>query len=178
MGTIRPALLLWPISLAVFLPGLSIVKANNDPVSSEAVEFFEKKIRPVLAANCYNCHSADNKASGGLRVDDRNGLIAGGGRGAGVVPGKPDESLILRAVLKTDEKLQMPPDSKLTDEEIADLRTWIETGAAWPSPEVPYEVTEGNPHYEDLKKHHWSWQLLTNPAMPIGRLCFVESLSI
>ena len=166
MCTIRPALLLWPISLAVFLPGLSIVKANDAPVSSEAVEFFEKKIRPVLAANCYNCHSADNKASGGLRVDDRNGLIAGGGRGAGVVPGKPDESLILRAVLKTDEKLQMPPDSKLTDEEIADLRTWIETGAAWPSPEVPYELTEGNPHYEDLKKNHWSWQLLTNPAVP------------
>ncbi len=60
----------------------------------------------------------------------------------------------------------MPPDSKLTNEEIADLRTWIESGAAWPAPEVPYELTEGNPHYEALKKNHWSWQPLANPTVP------------
>ncbi len=161
------ALLLQPIALAAALFCSTIVAhADEAPASAEAIEFFEKKIRPILANNCYNCHSADNKAAGGLRVDDRNGLIAGGGRGAGVVPGKPDESLIIKAVLKTDEKLQMPPDSKLTNEEIADLRTWIESGAAWPAPEVPYELTEGNPHYEALKKNHWSWQPLANPTVP------------
>ena len=84
-------------------------------------EFFEKKIRPMLVGNCYTCHSADTNSRGGLRVDDRNGLLTGGGRGPAIVPGKPEESVLIRAVRHTDEKLKMPPETRLAEEQVADL---------------------------------------------------------
>ena len=113
-----------PVAVVLVFPFRSALADEAKP-SAEALEFFEKKIRPLLVNNCYNCHSADNKPAGGLRVDDRNGLLAGGGRGAAVVVGNPDESVLIRAVLKTDAKLKMPPDSQLTEDEINDLRKWI-----------------------------------------------------
>lgn len=154
-----------PVAAVLVFPIRSVLADEAKP-SAEALEFFEKKIRPLLVNNCYNCHSADNKAAGGLRVDDRNGLLTGGGRGAAVVVGNPDESVLIRAVLKTDAKLKMPPDSQLTEEEINDLRQWINDGAVWPGPEVPYELTEANPEYETLRKNHWAWQPLQSPAVP------------
>lgn len=80
------------------------IAANIEP-TAEQLAFFEQKIRPLLVENCYTCHSADTNAQGGLRVDDRNGLLAGGNRGAAVVPGKPEESLLLQAVSHTDKRL-------------------------------------------------------------------------
>src|SRR5262245_42154295 len=94
--------------------------------SEEArLEFFEKKVRPVLVANCYNCHSATTNSKGGLRVDDRGGLLAGGGRGPALVPGAPDKSLLLQAVRHTHDQVKMPPKQPLTEAEIADLAQWI-----------------------------------------------------
>ena len=105
-----PVLARWwrilPVAVVLVFPFRSSLADEPKP-SPEALEFFEKKIRPLLVNNCYNCHSADNKAAGGLRVDDRNGLLAGGGRGAAVVVGNPDESVLIRAILKTDAKLKM-----------------------------------------------------------------------
>ena len=154
-----------PVAVVLVFPFLSALADEAKP-SAEALEFFEKKIRPLLVNNCYNCHSADNKTAGGLRVDDRNGLLAGGNRGAAVVVGNPEESVLIRAVLKTDAKLQMPPDSQLSEDEINDLRKWIADGAVWPGPEVPFELTEVNPEYETLRKNHWAWQPLQSPAVP------------
>lgn len=84
------------ITLAI--PGLA-AGANPAPGDTSArVEFFEEKVRPILAGHCYACHSADTKPAGGLRVDGLNGLIAGGNKGPAVVPGKPEESLLLKRV--------------------------------------------------------------------------------
>ena len=83
--------------------------SNRD---SAKVEYFEKLIRPLLIDNCYNCHSADNGGKGGLRVDDRNGLIEGGSRGPGISPGKPAESLLIKAV-RHQGGLEMPQKSNL-----------------------------------------------------------------
>jgi cytochrome c553 len=94
------------------------------------IEFFEKKIRPLLADNCYNCHSANTNTNGGLRVDDRKGLINGGGRGPAIVPGNPEKSLLLQAVKQTHKQLKMPPKKHLSDQEIADLTQWIKDGRA------------------------------------------------
>ena len=164
-----PVLARWwrilPVAVVLVFPFRSSLADEPKP-SPEALEFFEKKIRPLLVNNCFNCHSADNKAAGGLRVDDRNGLLAGGGRGAAVVVGNPDESVLIRAVLKTDAKLKMPPDSQLTEDDINDLRKWITEGAVWPGPEVPFELTEANPEYETLRKNHWAWQPLQSPVVP------------
>src|SRR5437870_4428224 len=104
-----------------------------------ALDFFEKKIRPVLVENCYNCHSANTNSKGGLRVDDRNGLTVGGGRGPAIVPGQPEKSLLMAAVRQTHDKVKMPlaPAKRLNEEQIADLSRWIKDGAAWPKPRVP-----------------------------------------
>src|SRR5580765_7769994 len=89
--------------------------------ANEKIEFFEARVRPVLAANCYACHT-DSKL-GGLRVDSRVALLQGGKSGPAIVPGRPDESLLIKAVRQVDPNLKMPMGgTKLKDNEIADLR--------------------------------------------------------
>ena len=81
------------VALNALLTAGGIASAQNAPRDDQAlVEFFEKKVRPVLANNCFNCHSANTNTRGGLRLDDRNGMIAGGGSGPAVVPGHPEKS--------------------------------------------------------------------------------------
>ena len=131
------------------------------------MEFFEKKIRPILADHCYNCHSADTKPSGGLRVDDRNGLLMGGDDGPAIVAGDPDNSLLLERIVHAAGKKKMPKEGKLlTETEIADLTTWIKNGVAWPREKIPPSLGRAKPFYNDLKAHHWAWQPLTDPAVP------------
>ena len=129
------------------------------------IEFFEKRVRPVLANNCFNCHSAFNNSMGGLRVDDRNGLIQGGGRGPAVVPGDPEKSRLIQAIRQTGD-LKMPPKKKLSDEEIADLTIWVADGAAWPEPKLPASIGKSAAEYEQLRKEHWAWQPLKRAQVP------------
>jgi hypothetical protein len=132
-----------------------------------AVEFFEKKVRPILASNCYACHSADTKPAGGLRVDDRNGLLAGGNTGPAVVPGKPGESLLLKRVSDQDAKRRMPKEGQhLSEEQVAVLTKWVQEGAAWPALAVPSSLGKPKARYEKLKKEHWAWQPLGTPSVP------------
>ena len=84
-------------------------------------DFFETRIRPVLVANCYSCHSA-KKASGGLALDSKAGVDRGGSRGTAISTGNPDGSLLYRAVSYRDPELKMPPSGKLPDAVIADFR--------------------------------------------------------
>ena len=135
------------------------------PDDAARLEFFERKIRPIFAGHCYTCHSANTNSRGGLRVDDRNGLLTGGGRGPAIVPGHPEDSLLIRAVRHTDGKLKMPPDSQLTEEQIADLARWIEQGAAWPADSDWTPIDPGS-EYEELRKSHWAWQPLRDPPIP------------
>jgi hypothetical protein len=102
------------------------------------LEFFEKKVRPLLAARCYKCHStAANKTKGGLALDSRSRILKGGGNGPVVAPGNVDQSLLIKAVRYQDESLRMPPDAKLSAGEIAILEEWIRRGAAAPDAPVP-----------------------------------------
>ena len=141
--------------------------AARSETNEAQLEFFEKKIRPLLIDNCYTCHSASTNAKGGLRVDDRNGLIQGGNSGPAVVPGQPEKSLLLQRVLHKDAKKKMPLEGKpLTHEQVADLTLWIKDGMAWPALNVPASVGKPKAWYEDLKKSHWAWQPLTDPKAP------------
>jgi hypothetical protein len=98
---------------------------------SAGLQHFEQKIRPVLAQHCYKCHSADaKKLRGGFRLDTRAGLLKGGDSGPALVPNKPTESLILKAI--RHDGLEMPPDEKLPDAVIADFERWIQLGAPDP----------------------------------------------
>src|SRR5262245_24113183 len=95
-----------------------------DP-SREQLEFFEKKIRPVMVPHCYKCNAAQAaKVKGGLRLDSRDGLLKGGDSGPALVPGNPAASLLLKALRYGDVK--MPPTGKLPDAVIADFQTWIQ----------------------------------------------------
>ena len=109
---------------------LSPLQAEEDldPVQAE---FFETKIRPVLVQHCYSCHSLDSDAvKGGYLLDSRKAIRQGGDSGAGVVPGKPEESLLLSAM--EYESFEMPPKGKLSEEIIKDFETWIKNGAVDP----------------------------------------------
>src|SRR5688572_16032882 len=98
-----------------------------------STEFFESKIRPVLAAKCYACHNSKMKEPKGyLTLDSREGVMKGGTLGPALVPGKPADSKLLHAMRYADPHLQMPPSGKLGDEVIADFETWIAGGAPDP----------------------------------------------
>ncbi len=131
-----------------------------------ALEFFEKKVRPVFVAHCFNCHSANTNSRGGLRVDDRNGLIAGGDRGPAVVPGDPEKSLLMQAIRHTHRELKMPPKEQLTEEQIADVARWIKDGAAWPEVQATVKLGRAPPEYAKLRAEHWAWQALRAPRVP------------
>ena len=101
--------------------------------ADEATAFFESRIRPVLVEHCYKCHSGRTKSpKGGLRLDSREALLRGGGNGPAIVPGKPDDSLLIKAFSHEGEVAEMPPDEKLPDRVLADFRRWIASGAPDP----------------------------------------------
>jgi hypothetical protein len=107
--------------------------APHEPTPEQAA-FFHQNVEPVLTNHCYDCHSAATKSAGGLRLDDLDALLKGGKTGAAIVPGKPDDSLLLQRVLESDSKKRMPKgDDPLFDKEIANLKTWIADGAYWPT---------------------------------------------
>jgi len=138
------------------------------PDSPEALEFFEAKIRPIFIAHCHKCHSADaGKREGGLRVDSREDIRRGGDTAPAVVPGDLEKSLLLSAVKWVDKDLRMPPDKKLSAAQIADLETWIRSGAADPRNADPGSAPR--PKYgmslEDGRKF-WSFQPVADPPIP------------
>ena len=155
-----------PIPLALAAAPTAAPAGPAPPDRATAIEFFEKKVRPVLVTSCYSCHSADTNSKGGLRVDDRNGLIAGGSTGPAVVPGDPEESLLIKAVHYSDETLKMPPKTQLSAEQVADLTKWIADGAAWPEEALPDSVGKANARYDTLREQHWAWQPLRSPEAP------------
>ena len=108
---------------------LPILNAQAPPAASP--DFFETKVRPILADNCYSCHT--DSELGGLRLDSAAAMLKGGRRGAAVVPGDPDKSLLIQAVRQTDPKLKMPMGGKLKDSEVEDLVAWVKAGAVWPA---------------------------------------------
>ncbi len=112
--------------------GLALLAPAQDP-DRAGIEFFEKRIRPVLVERCYTCHSAQAaKVKGGLLLDSREGSLKGGNQGRALVPGDPERSLLVKALRWADPDLQMPPKEKLPDEQIADFEAWVRRGAPDP----------------------------------------------
>lgn len=153
-------LVLW--LLAVML-GLNVSYSRTAEPTREGVEFFEKKIRPVLVEHCYKCHSAEAKKSkGGLVVDTRQGLLDGGETGPAVVPGNPIRSLLLKAL--THDGLKMPNGTtKLPGTVIADFETWIKLGA--PDPRTGKSVARKGIDYDEGRKH-WAYLPVPSPRLP------------
>ncbi len=138
-------------------------------ISPEQAEFFERRIRPLFAAKCYDCHGPKvSKPMGGLRLSSKSGLSKGGDSGP-VVGGSADSSRLLRAVTYKDPTLQMPPKGKLSDTEIADLRRWVEMGAPDPrtDSEEPSQMSARKGIDFERARKWWSFQpLKTSPTVP------------
>lgn len=135
---------------------------QDKPVSADAVRFFESRIRPVLAENCFRCHGPD-KQKDGLRLDSLACMKTGGKQGTVLVPGKAAESLLIQAVNHTGG-LKMPPKGKLTREQIADLARWVTMGAPWPAGAAPARPAEFR--ISDQARAHWAFQPVKRPAVP------------
>ena len=154
----------WRLSGLGFLSMLlfSMVGSSAD-LPPQQLQFFENRIRPVLAENCYKCHSQQaEKIKAGLLLDTREGMLKGGDSGPAIAPGDPEASLMIKAVRYTDPDLQMPPKgNKLPDAAIADLTTWIKMGAP-----DPREATAAQKSWADPGKTHWAWQPLKKPSVP------------
>src|SRR6204780_1075253 len=97
--------------------------------SAQGPDFFENKVRPILAENCYDCHTSAEM--GGLRVDSRERILQGGKSGPAVMPGDPDKSLLIQAVRQSGD-LKMPKGGKLKPAEVQALSDWVKMGAPWP----------------------------------------------
>lgn len=155
------------VLLAVVLVGAAPICAAEPAVqpSPEAVRFFESRVRPVLVDNCFKCHG-DKKQRGNLRVDSRAALMSGGDQGAAVVPGKPEESLLLKAV-RYDDDLKMPPTKKLTKKQIADLAQWVRMGLPWPNSDGPSAASRKREFHINERDHaHWAFQPIKRPPIP------------
>ena len=129
---LRLSIMPTPSNCHLLIAILAIVSSGKSLAADDATELFESKIRPVLVDVCFKCHGGD-KDSGSLRVDSREALLKGGDTSPAFVPGKPGESLLLKAIRHSDDDLKMPPDKRLPDETIAAFETWIAAGAPWPA---------------------------------------------
>jgi cytochrome c553 len=135
-----------------------------------ALAHFESNVRPLLIDRCQKCHEGD-EAKSGLRLDSRAAILAGGDSGPAVVPGKPDESLLIEAV-RHSGALKMPPKARLTDAEIANLARWVEQGAPWPGaadaaedrPAAPAGTLDADALAE--RAEHWAFQPIATRAPP------------
>jgi mono/diheme cytochrome c family protein len=157
-------------SFAALLLAAPSLQAGEPPQpAAAAVKFFEERVRPVLAENCQECHGAQ-KQKGGLRLDSRAALLRGGDSGPAVLPGKPDNSLLIQAV-RRGERVQMPPRRTLPPRAVADLAAWVRMGAPWPTDTaaVRNEPASGGPAFTAEEKAFWAFQTPVRPPVPAVR---------
>ncbi|MCB1064862.1 MAG: PSD1 domain-containing protein, partial [Verrucomicrobiae bacterium] len=164
-------ILRFSLSAIVATTGLSCfgqsMQAAEAAPSAEALKFFESKVRPVLAENCYGCHGED-KVKGELRLDHINAILKGGESGPALVKGDPKASLLIEVVSRTNPDLSMPPKEKdaLSKEQVADLETWITMGAPWPQTESFTEVERDENGFTAEDKAWWAIQPLAKVTPP------------
>jgi mono/diheme cytochrome c family protein len=152
------ALSLAAVSLLAVAPSCFAADAAAD---RRAAEFFETRVRPVLAESCVSCHGPD-KQRGGLRLDSRAALLKGADSGPVLVAGEPDKSAIVRVVRYAD-KIKMPPKTRLAPPAVEALTAWVRTGAPWPDGPA---VAAQRPSPDEARQRHWSFQPVKNPAIP------------
>ncbi|REJ96176.1 MAG: DUF1549 domain-containing protein [Planctomycetota bacterium] len=136
-------------------------------IAEDGDDFFESEVRPILVDRCYECHSEEaGERSGGLWLDRKAGWIEGGDSGPAIVPGKVDASLLIRSVRYRDEDLQMPPDGRLSEEEIATIEKWVAMGAPDPrEAEIIGAVRREEIDYE-LARQGWPYRPHQSPPVP------------
>lgn len=140
-------------------PAATISSADS-PETITKLEFFEKRIRPLLIAECYSCHSGQAKRiEGSLRLDHPTFINAGGDSGAAIDPSDRDASPLLAAVRR--DGIEMPPSGPLSPEDVQAIEQWVKEGAIWPNEPIPTrdpKPTESSFDLEARKQSHWAWK--------------------
>ena len=144
--------------------GIALVSTTgrSDSPNSADVEFFEKQVRPILSQHCYECHS-EKKTKGNLRLDTSGGWLKGGDTGPAIVPGHPDDSLLIAALRHDGGDVAMPPNGKLPSEIIKVLEEWVARGAPAPATDINPLPRE---HNVEKGRSHWSYQPVVQPNLP------------
>lgn len=160
-----------PVARAVIAILLVQAAAAFAAPTAQEVEFFEKKIRPILASECYECHGQE-KQKGGLRLDYRDATLKGGETGAAIVPKDPKKSLLIQAITHENAEIKMPKKRpKLDAAVIDDFIAWVKMGAPDPRNEPSVVATNSGPTWQEtlaLRKKWWSLQPVKKPPVPGG----------
>ena len=158
-----------PLPRIILLVATLVAGAGRIAPADEAgVDASPAAIRLLLSSRCGKCHD-ESMAKGGLSLASAAGLLAGGDSGPAIVPGRPEESLLLAAVGYADDRVQMPPDGKLSKTEIASLTAWVHQGAPWPEGEAPVGPASGRPtarRITDVDRAHWAFQPVRDGEPP------------
>jgi hypothetical protein len=158
----------WFVALCIAFSAIPAFAADPVKPTAAQLEFFETKVRPLLADHCYSCHG-EKKQSAGLRFDTIAGLKAGADDGPVVAPGDPAKSRLIKSV-KREGEFPMPPKNALPPEAVAVLTEWVKTGAA-----IPEDIAKGPT--TDPKKH-WAFQPVKPPQVPKGSANPVDAFVI
>jgi cytochrome c553 len=150
-------------AVVVLLSAMRLLQAQTPNAADP--DFFETKVRPVLANNCFSCHA--ESGLGGLRLDSEEAMMKGGMRGTDVVPGDPGKSRLITAIKQTDAGLKMPLGGKLSDPEIAVLEAWVKAGAVWPKSSAKSIATgPGKYTISPERRAFWSFKPLQDTPVP------------
>ena len=170
------------LSSGLAAAGAPAAEAPAGTADPDGVAYFEQRVRPLLTSNCLKCHGGEAKIKGGLRLTSRESLLKGGDTGTAAVPGAPDKSLLIEAIHYGGE-LKMPPDQKLSAEQVATLTEWVKRGLPW-TPDldltpagvaVDAPAHAGPPKPEDARGF-WSFQPVRRPDVPAAnRLDWVRN---
>ena len=162
------------ILIANFFAVSLAVAVDTITPNAEQLEFFENKVRPLLADKCYRCHSAKaeekEKLKAGLFLDSRAGLLKGGDSGSALTPGDPSKSFLVEAVNYRNEDMEMPPKGKLKEEQIKILTDWVKMGAPWPGADTTSEIAQAQPKeaydWDRFRREHWSFKPVVKSDLP------------
>ncbi len=146
---------------------LTCAAIAQTPARTESIDFFEKRIRPVLVKSCFQCHGG-GQTKGGFSLETRGGVLAGGKSGPAVVLGKPEESVLIQALRQTHARLKMPPTGKLPDSVIVDFEKWVAMGLTDPRESMPKATAAGESWQKVLvtRKNWWSLKPVRRPPAP------------
>jgi cytochrome c553 len=146
--------------------GVTKVDQTLQAPPGEQVDFFESRVRPILAEQCFRCHGV-RKQESGLRLDSRQALLKGNDAGPVVVPSQPEESPLIVAI-RYNSQVKMPPKEKLSAQSVADLTAWVQMGAPWPenSAARTQSMASGHTTLDDAVRKHWAFQPVLDRAVP------------
>jgi hypothetical protein len=146
----------------------AFAQLDVDAATNHQAQFFESRIRPALIESCLDCHSTQTETNGELVLDSREGWLRGGSSGPAIVPGQPEESLLIKAIGYDNPHLQMPPDGRLPDRVQSDFRAWIEAGAYDPRVEAPAKRPALTALSVSDAQQHWAYRPLADIEIPLA----------